>query len=84
MGFNVGAQVSDSKSRFRITWLEPALLYEFNETDKVVSGQVWKSTSSYLPLHDPDAIWKPDVAIENARDFHDSEIVDQGMSPGRA
>ena len=62
-------------------WLEPALLYEFDEADKVVSGRTWNSAASYLPVEDTDAIWKPDLSIENARDFHDTEIVDQGMSP---
>jgi hypothetical protein len=64
---------------FRIMWLEPALLFEFDETEKTVSGRKWDSDASYLPVEDTDSVWKPDLDIENARDFHDTEIVDKGM-----
>ena len=47
----------------------------------MVSGRKWDSDASYLPVEDTDSVWKPDLDIENARDFHDTEIVDKGMSP---
>ena len=48
----------------------------------MVSERTWTSALSYIPFDESEArsIWKPDLHIENARDFQSEKIVDQGLS----